>query len=216
MAYLIGSLSPAALIAKFKHINLREEGTGNLGATNTTLVIGKSFGFLVMVIDVFKGFFAVKLAKRIVPEVGWLALLAGFFAVIGHCFPFYLKFKGGKGLAAFGGAVLAFSPLFFFFALTTGVIIVLIANSGTALIYYAALTFPIFTAITSESRPTIAICIAMCLFMMIKFIPNLKKAIKGEEYKSRDFLRDNFGKTDDATNILNPARDKKMNNQNHQ
>ena len=189
IAYLIGSLSPAALIAKLKHKNLSKEGTGNLGATNTSLVIGKMFGFLVMVLDIFKGFLAVKIATWIIPETEWFAMMAGFFAVIGHCFPFYLKFKGGKGLAAFGGVILAYNPLFFLFVLTTGVVLVLIVNSGTTLSYYAALIFPIYVAITSKSVSTITVCIIMSLFMMIIFIPNLKKAIKGEEHKSRDFLK---------------------------
>lgn len=189
IAYLIGSLSPAALIAKLKHKNLSKEGTGNLGATNTSLVIGKMFGFLVMVLDIFKGFLAVKIAIWIIPEAEWFAMMAGFFAVIGHCFPFYLKFKGGKGLAAFGGVILAYNPLFFLFVLSTGVIFILIANSGTVLSYYAALIFPIFVAFTSKSVPTTVVCIVMSLFLMIIFVPNLKKAIKGEEHKSRDFLK---------------------------
>lgn len=200
LGYLIGSLSPSALIAKLKHKNLRKEGSGNLGATNTTIVIGKAFGFLVMVLDIFKGFLAVKIATWIVPEITWLPMLVGFCAVLGHCFPFYLKFKGGKGLAAFGGVILAYNPLFFLFVLTTGVIIVLIANSGTALSYYAALTFPIFVAFTSKSIPMIAICIVMSLFMMIIFIPNVIKAIKGEEYKSRDFLKKSLKKSETTEN----------------
>lgn len=201
IAYLIGSLSPAALIGKIKHKNLREEGTRNLGATNTTLVIGKSYGFLVMLFDVFKGFFAVRIAAKIAPEADWLPMLAGFFAIIGHCFPFYLKFKGGKGLAAFGGVLLAYSPLLFLFEFVTGIVLMLIANSGTALTYYTALTFPIFAALAGGGIPTILICIAISLFLMIKFLPNLKKAIRGEEYKSRDFLRQNFEKTDDAPDL---------------
>ena len=194
LAYLIGSLSPSALLAKIKHKNLKKEGTGNLGATNTTLVFGKMFGFLVMVLDIFKGFLAVKITAWIVPEVEWLAILAGFCAVIGHCFPFYLKFKGGKGLAAFGGVILAYNPLFFLFVLTTGVVIVLLIISGTALSYYAALAFPIYVAITNPSVLVLAICIVMSLFMMIIFIPNLKKAIKGQEHKSRDFFKKSITK----------------------
>lgn len=188
-AYLIGSLSPSALIAKIKHKNLKKEGTGNLGATNTTLVFGKMLGFLVMVLDIFKGFLAVKISAWIVPDIEWFVMLIGFFAIIGHCFPFYLKFKGGKGLAAFGGVILAYNPLFFLFVLITGVIIVLISNSGTALSYYVALAFPIYVAITNPDIPVLAICVVMSLFMMVIFIPNLKKAIKGQEYKSRDFLK---------------------------
>lgn len=200
IAYLIGSLSPAALISKLKHEDLSKGEKGNLGATNTTLAFGKTFGLLVMLLDVFKGFLAVKIATWVVPETEWVAMLAGFLAVLGHCFPFYLKFKGGKGLATFGGAVLAYNPLFFLFALITGVIVVLITNSGTAITYYAALIFPIFVAFKSESIPTTVICIAMSLFMMAMFIPNLIKAIKGEEHKSRDFLKKNTPKSETTEN----------------
>jgi len=188
-AYLIGSLSPSALIAKIMHKDLRKEGTGNLGATNTTLVLGKMFGFLVMVLDISKGFIAVKMSTWIIPDMEWFAMLVGFFAIIGHCFPFYLKFKGGKGLATFEGIILAYNPLFFLFEVITGMVFVLIVNSGTALSYYVAVVFPIYVAFTSKNIYTIAVCIIMSLFMMIIFIPNLKKAIEGREHKIRDFLK---------------------------
>lgn len=188
-AYLLGSLSPSALISKLKHKSLHEIGTGNLGATNTALTFGRHLGALVMVLDIFKGFLTVKIATLIVPEIEWLAMLAGFCAVIGHCFPFYLKFKGGKGLAAFGGIIFAYDPLLFLFVLSTGVILVLIVNSGTALAYYSALVFSIYVTITIKNIPTVLICITMSVFMMIVFIPNLKKAIIGQEVKSRNFLK---------------------------
>lgn len=173
-------------------------GTGNLGATNTAISLGRAFGLLVMVLDIAKGFLAVKIATWIMPGVEWLAMLAGFFAIIGHCFPFYLKFKGGKGLAAFGGVLLAYSPLFFLVVLITGVILVLILNTGTALTYYAALVFPIYVTVKTQSIATAAICILMSLFMMIIFIPNLKKAIKGQDHKSRNFLKKNFNRTNQS------------------
>lgn len=189
LAYLIGSLSPSALIAKIKQKDLKKEGTGNLGATNTALVFGKAFGFIVMLFDVFKGFLAVQISSWLVPGVEWFALLCGFFAIIGHCFPFYLKFKGGKGLATFGGVVLTYNPQLFLFVLISGVVIVLLVNSATVLTYYAALLFPIYVVITENDVLTMAVCIIMSLFMMIMFIPNLKRAISGEEIKSRDFLK---------------------------
>ena len=200
IGYFIGSLSPAALISKLKHKDIRKSGTGNLGATNTMLAFGKMLGFLVMILDIFKGFFAFEIAMWTVPEVEWSAMLAGFAAVLGHCFPFYLKFKGGKGLATFGGIVLAYNPLFFLFVLTTGVIIVLISNSGTMLSYYAAMAFPIYVVATSKSIPISVICIAMSLFIMVIFIPNLKRMIKGQEHKSRDFLKRQLSQKSKTTN----------------
>ena len=189
IGYLLGSLSPSAFISKLKHKNLRDEGTGNLGATNTALVFGKLFGIIVMLFDLLKGFGAVKIAALIIPDSEWIPMLAGFFAVIGHCFPFYLKFKGGKGLASFGGVILAYSPLLFIIGISTGAIIVLITNTGAALAYYAALIFPTYVLFVCQSKFTFIVSLAISVFIMIIFLPNLKRAIRGEDYKSRDFLK---------------------------
>lgn len=113
IGYLLGTLSPAALFAKLKKVNLRKRGTGNLGATNTTMVLGKQYGALVMILDIGKAFLACKLAELLFPELAVAGLLAGAAAVVGHIYPFYMKFKGGKGLAAFGGMILAYNPWMF-------------------------------------------------------------------------------------------------------
>lgn len=188
IGYLLGSLSPAALILKLKRKNPDSLGKRNLGATNIVLNFGKKFGAIVMIFDIAKAFLAVWCARWIAPETEWLTLLVGLCAVVGHCFPFYLKFKGGKGLAAFAGVILAYDPLFFVFLLITGAILVLIANRGTAITYYAALLFPIFTAITGNHILTTVFSLALSLFMMIIFLPDLKKAIKGQDFKVRDFI----------------------------
>lgn len=120
IGYLLGCLSPAALISKIKRKNLRKNGTGNLGATNVMLNFGKRFGALVMLFDIFKAFAAYKLAELLFPSAAFVGIAAGFAAVVGHVFPFYMKFKGGKGLAAFAGMVLAYNPWLFLFLLLTG------------------------------------------------------------------------------------------------
>lgn len=193
LGYLIGSLSPSALISKLKHKDVRKHGTGNLGATNVSLTFGRKFGFLVMIFDILKGFFAVKLAQWIVPDMAWFAMVTGFFAVIGHCFPFYLKFKGGKGLAAFGGVILAYQPLLFLFILISGVAIVLISNIGTTMSLYTPTAFAIYVLATNRDIPTVIVCVAMSLFLWIIFIPNLIKVIRGQEMKSNEFLGRNSG-----------------------
>ena len=113
IGYLIGSLNPAALLSKLKKKDLRKQGTGNLGATNTMIVLGKGYGALVMLFDVAKAFASVKLAQLLFADLAVAGILAGSAAVIGHIYPFYLKFQGGKGLAAFGGMILAVDPLLF-------------------------------------------------------------------------------------------------------
>lgn len=154
IGYLLGSISPAALIAKIKKTNLRKTGTKNLGATNTTLVLGKKFGAIVMIFDIAKGAVSVIIAKLLFREIAMLAgLLAGSAAVVGHMFPFYLKFRGGKGLAAYGGMILAFDPLTFLLLLIIGLICAFVLNYGIALTASAAVLFPFVTAARNISSP---------------------------------------------------------------
>ncbi len=189
LAYLIGSLSPSALIARIKHKDLKEEGTGNLGATNTTLVFGKKLGFLVMIFDIFKAFLAVKISVFVAPEVEWFAILVGFFAIIGHCFPFYLRFKGGKGLAAFAGLVLAYDPLLFFFLLISGTALMLIVNYSFILPFYASVFFTVYIAIREDSIVNILLSAIASTLIMIMHFSNFVKAAKGQEQKIREYVK---------------------------
>lgn len=96
IGYLLGSINPAALISRMKKTNLRDKGTGNLGATNTMLVLGKKYGAFVMAFDISKAFCAVKAAQMLFPALSISGLISGGAAVAGHVWPFYMKFKGGK------------------------------------------------------------------------------------------------------------------------
>ena len=108
--------------------DMRENGSQNYGATNTLLLVGKKWAAVVMAFDILKSFLAVKIAQLLVPLSAWITMAAGFFAVIGHCFPFYMKFKGGKGLAAYGGIVLAYNPILFILMLATATVLIIIVN----------------------------------------------------------------------------------------
>lgn len=107
IAYLIGSI-PFGLVAArlFGLGDLRQIGSGNIGATNVLRTGHKPAALITLLGDAGKGAFAVVLARMISPDA---ALIAGFFAFLGHCFPVWLKFKGGKGVATFLGTVLALS-----------------------------------------------------------------------------------------------------------
>lgn len=103
IAYLMGCVSMADMMARKNNIDAREHGTGNLGASNTMVLLGWGPAVLVAVHDVFKGFFAVLLTLWLFPELPYVGACAGVACVIGHIFPFYLGFRGGKGLATFMG-----------------------------------------------------------------------------------------------------------------
>lgn len=189
-AYLLGSLNPAALIARLKHKNLRKHGTGNLGATNVMLNFGKGFGILVMLFDTAKAALAVSVAQALFPASPELAgLLAGGCTVVGHVFPFYLGFKGGKGLAAFGGLVLAFDPLLFLFLLILGVLLMIAVNYSFVLPFSAALLFPLLTGIRHRSLSLALLAAAIGALILCKHAGNLRKARNGTDVKIRDYLK---------------------------
>lgn len=189
IGYLLGTLNPAALISKLKKVDLRTKGTGNLGATNTMLILGKKYGVLVMLFDIAKAFLAVRYAQWIAPEFEWLSMSAGLFAVIGHCFPFYLKFKGGKGLAAFAGLVLAYNPLFFLFLLISGIVLMLIVNYTFILPFYATMFFTIYVAMQEESVAILFFATVVSALIIIKHFGNFVKAVKGEDGKIREYIK---------------------------
>ena len=101
IGYAFGSIQPAYILSKIVgKIDIREHGSGNAGASNITAIMGWKYGFLVGLVDILKGVFAVLVVKWIYPFSPDLAFLSGIMAIIGHIFPFYMKFRGGKGVAA--------------------------------------------------------------------------------------------------------------------
>ena len=106
-AYLLGSSNMAYWLSLINKVDIRKNGSGNLGASNATVLLGWGAGVIVAVHDIGKAVLAVLLAKLLFPELEYAGAAAGVACVLGHIFPFYLKFKGGKGLASFLGAVTA-------------------------------------------------------------------------------------------------------------
>ena len=107
LAYLLGCSNMALYISKIKKLDLRAGGSGNLGASNATALMGWRAGATVAVHDIGKSALAVVLAKLMFPQFPLIGAVAGVASVLGHIFPFYLKFKGGKGFASYIGMTLA-------------------------------------------------------------------------------------------------------------
>lgn len=195
IGYLIGTISPAAIISKIKKTNLKETGTKNLGATNTMLTFGKAYGVFVMVFDILKAFFAVKLAQILFPEVISAGIISGAFAVVGHIFPFYLKFRGGKGLAAYGGMLLGIDPFLFLVMLVITVTIMFIVNYGFAMPMSAAVIFPFaYWVGIPDDTFGLVIAILVSVLLFVKHIPNILRAKRGEDSKIREYVKSQFKK----------------------
>lgn len=194
IGYSIGCISPAHLFSLIKKRDLHTNGTGNLGATNATIVFGKKVGFTIMFIDIFKCIFAMKLCGFIFQAYPNTEVTAGCLAIIGHIFPFYLHFKGGKGLAAFGGFVLFYNPKIFVMLLTVGIIISLFSNYSCSIPISASLLFPGIVFYSNENvYETIIIAIA-CLILLSRHIENIKRVIDGTEIPVTDFFKNHFYK----------------------
>lgn len=106
LGYLLGTSSMTLYLSKLRGVNMRAGGSGNLGASNAVLLMGWKAGVLVAVHDIGKSVLAVWLSQRLFPETPYIGAVAGVCSVLGHIFPFYLKFKGGKGFASYFGMTL--------------------------------------------------------------------------------------------------------------
>ncbi|MBR2473497.1 MAG: glycerol-3-phosphate acyltransferase [Clostridia bacterium] len=197
IGYLLGTISPAALISKFKHMNLRKKGTGNLGATNVMLNFGKRYGVLVMLFDMAKALVAVKLVQLIFSDM-ILGLIAGVAAIVGHIFPIYMRFKGGKGLACFAGLVLAYDPWIFLILLILTVVLIIIINYTFAMPYSAGILFPVMSLVKSGDLRVFFLTAIASALIMYKHYENVVKARNGTDTKIREFIRTKlFKKTTD-------------------
>lgn len=192
IGYFLGSLNPAAWLSKRKHTDLRTHGTGNLGATNTLLVLGKGCGAFVMLFDIMKSLIAVRLAERLFPTLSIAGLVAGSCAVVGHVFPFYLNFKGGKGLAAFAGLVLAVDHSLFVLLALISITLTLIINYSVAMPMSAGILFPVLYGPKTGSLAAFSIAAAVSLLIICKHFSNIEKARSGEDIKIRDYIREHL------------------------
>ncbi len=114
-AYLVGSIPSGYLIGRARGVDIRKEGSGNIGATNALRVLGKGWGYFCFACDIAKGFAAVFLARTVVADAGgllpaWAGIVAAVLVIVGHNFPVWLGFKGGKGIATSGGVILGLFP----------------------------------------------------------------------------------------------------------
>lgn len=177
IAYALGNINPSIIIGKFKGIDIRKEGSGNAGMTNTIRVMGLGAGITVFVVDVLKGFVAVTLGYSLGSTYGAMAAFAG--VVLGHCFPAVFGFKGGKGVASAFGAALALNWISALAALLIAGVLFGITRRMSIASLAAALAYPALVWYFKPEYFYFAICAAA--FLMIMHLANIKRIAKGEE-----------------------------------
>ena len=193
--YLVGCINPARMVAKKKNVNLKEEGTGNLGATNTALVFGRKAGYFVLFFDMLKSIFSYKIARILFPQLRLAGLIAGIGVLIGHAFPVFFHFQGGKSLASFGGLVLAHDPLQFAVLLTLGIVMAFAMNYGVYLAVTATVLFPVFSYLRSGDWGVFLATALAGGIVLLLHAGNLRRAITGEDpIHTRDGFKKIFSK----------------------
>ena len=195
LGYLVGCINPAMAIARLKNINLREEGTGNLGATNSAYVMGKKAGYFVLFFDIFKSFLSYKVAKWLFPKLLIAGIIASIGCILGHCFPVTMHFQGGKGLAAFGGLILAYKPWMFAVIVTTGVVLMFICNTGVIAPFMGCVMFPALVYFSSHDWMDTLAVLAASAIIFATHKSNFRMARRKEDVvTTRDFMKKVFGK----------------------
>lgn len=194
VGYLLGSLSSSHFLAERKQRDLKEEGTGNLGATNTMLVLGKKYGILVMTFDVLKAYVSVKIAQLLLPGSVVAGVIAGCCSVVGHIFPFYLNFKGGKGVATLAGMFLAIDPISVPILLIVGFTFSFLTNYGFAAPVSASLIAPFFIGYRLNDTGVFFFLMMAGILVSVKHLNNIERMRDGKEIKFKEFLR---GDSDD-------------------
>jgi acyl phosphate:glycerol-3-phosphate acyltransferase len=192
LAYLLGSIPTAVWIGKaFHKVDVREHGSGNAGATNVIRVLGWKSGIPVLVIDMAKGWTAAmlpvffNLAGHGTALLTNIQIVTGVAAIIGHIFPLFAGFRGGKGVAAIAGAMLAIYPLLSLACLGIFLLVIIISGIVSVSSLTAGIAFPVllFTVFETPSLIFKIFSVLIAVALIITHRKNIKRLIKGEEPK---------------------------------
>jgi glycerol-3-phosphate acyltransferase PlsY len=188
-AYILGSSSKAFYIGKLTKKDLGKNGSGNLGASNTLVLLGWQAGVLVGVHDIGKGLLSVLLARWLFPELQYAPAAAGVACVLGHIFPFYLKFKGGKGLASYIGMMVALNWKLALVVLVVLVVATLITNYIVAGTVSTIVVFPAATLILTGNLIMVLILCIPTVVMLFKHRENFSRIRNGTEVGLRSAVK---------------------------
>jgi len=191
MAYLLGSIPFGLILARiFLDTDVRKIGSGNIGATNVLRTGSKGLGIATLLLDAAKGYAAVALAKALLVPAGAggavpnvIVGIAALCAMLGHIFPVWLKFKGGKGVATGVGVFLNLAPKAVAIALVLFILIFLVFRYVSLASIVAAAAFPIVTALLLRARalPLLPYIVAASLLIIFKHHTNIHRLLTGTE-----------------------------------
>ncbi|MEM6910731.1 MAG: glycerol-3-phosphate 1-O-acyltransferase PlsY [Verrucomicrobiota bacterium] len=191
LGYLVGSIPFGYLAGRLKGLDIREHGSGNIGATNALRVLGKPVGYTVLLLDAIKGVVPAVIARQWIGGEDafgeWIPLLTGILTIVGHNFTCFLGFQGGKGIATSAGVLGALLPLELAIGLSLWIVLVFTIRYVSVASIAAAGSLPVTNALASlggEFRlPYFLATAALCLMAFLRHLPNLQRLRQGTEPK---------------------------------
>lgn len=204
LGYSIGCINPAYILSRIKGFDIRNTGSGNAGASNATIAMGKKAGLFCAIFDIFKAYLTVKISVRLYPLLRLAGIIAGVCCILGHMFPIFMNFQGGKGLASLGGMLLAYNAKVFISLLVVELIVVLVTDyicvvptSGSLLFLMYLITEGALLAITFAPVVYVIIIKHKENFRRIKYGIEAKVSYLWNKTAELKRLQDNWDKLTD-------------------
>ncbi len=182
ITYFIAAIPFGLLVARLKNINLREIGSGNIGATNVYRAMGAKYGILVFIFDAIKGGIPTYVATLVDPNP-LFHILIGAIAVTGHSLSCYVKFKGGKGVATGAGVIIALSPIIGLVMIILAVILIYITRYVALTSIVCAIATPLLFYILKYPLAYVGMFAVIGIFIIIRHRSNIERLLKGTENK---------------------------------
>ena len=182
IGYGLGCINSAYFLARLRGFDIRERGSGNAGASNVLITLGRKKGLLCAILDLFKAVLAVWLMAWLYPEIDTFAVTASA-CILGHIFPFYLGFRGGKGLACLSGAILAFDLRVFAFLLIFEVFVVLVSRYICFVPITASALFPLIYGLIRQDLWGTILLAGVGMVIFCKHVINLRRILEGRELR---------------------------------
>jgi acyl phosphate:glycerol-3-phosphate acyltransferase len=195
VSYLLGSVPNGYIVGKVAGVDIRKSGSGNIGATNVLRVLGKKYGYVVFFLDALKGFAVVRICLALVsntpaarPYADFFALLGAVVCVVGHVFPIWLKFKGGKGVATSAGVIIGLMPLAAIILFPIWFIVFEICRYVSVASVCAAISLPITVALflkfkVMDSVVLLYFSLALAVVVIWRHRSNFSRLLNGTEQR---------------------------------
>lgn len=188
IGYCFGCLDMAWLLAFYKGLDIKALGNGNAGASNALMTLGIKSGMLTAIWDIGKAIMACALTYHVLGGIWYAGVLAAGMAIIGHCFPFWLDFDGGKGFAPFIGFMLCLDWKLAAAVLAVGFLLCILADRIVIMTFFCALLWPIAIYIRFDWRWSL-VCMAVSVLIFWRHTDNIRNLINGSEPGIRAVLQ---------------------------